>query len=194
MLVLADRSVLGKAYRYVEIKSRATDVSRMRPMTATDQQLFEAELSSMQPMRCFSEKLRTAWVAFGNHTLTSPHGKSFRESTTALELGAALRATHVRLVPETRPDFELRISEATQAFEATDVDAADRRRGDEYKALRRLPNAGGMHITHLPCTHTPSDPEIAAKVAAAAINKAKMGYCKDIGLVIQVNFFNFRTM
>lgn len=55
-----------------------------------------------------------------------------RDAWIAGEFAKARNAEQVRLVSDEWPDFELRIGNAVEAFEAVEADNPERRRGDEY--------------------------------------------------------------
>lgn len=108
-----------------------------------------------------------------------------RDAWTAAEFGRLRGANRVRIIDETRPDFELELAGKVEAFEAVEALDPTRRRGDEFRD---------------PTLRVKDDPiedwiaragQAPEWLKAACGKKAAKGYDRSTNLVIYLNLSEY---
>ena len=119
----------------------------------------------------------------GDEAVTSPHYQRWRDAWIAREVARCHGASHVGLIDQDRPDFEIRVNEEEFVYEATEALKPNRHRHDEFRAFR---SSGATLI---------NDPEDSWVTPASALNvihqratdKGAKDYPVGCRLVIFVN-------
>lgn len=117
---------------------------------------------------------------------TTFHGQSglafLRDAWVAAEFASARKVGEVRLIPDNWPDFELRVDDKVERFEAVEADDPKRRRGLEYSEE----NIG--KIEHDPVENWIARSEAAPQwIAIACGRKAAKNYAGLTNLVIYLS-------
>ena len=109
---------------------------------ALPRRLFELDspittdlFSNWQTFEQFSSIVDEA-SSVGDEAVTSPHYQRWRDAWIAREVARCHGASHVGLIDQDRPDFEIRVNEEEFEYEATEALKPERRRHDEYRAFR----------------------------------------------------------
>lgn len=95
---------------------------------------LKQQLAEWQTPESMSLLLDEIMNQIGSVDLFNQGGLAFlRDAWTAAEFGKIRRAEFVRLVADIWPDFELKLGDQIERFEAVEADDPERRRGDEYR-------------------------------------------------------------
>lgn len=95
---------------------------------------LERHLAQWQTPEAMSRLVDDAMSKLGSVDLFNQGGLALlRDAWIAAKFGQIQQAQEVHLVADTWPDFELKIDERVEAYEAVEADAPERRRGDEYR-------------------------------------------------------------
>lgn len=112
-----------------------------------------------------------------------------REAHIAGHVARLMAAKSVRLLPETRPDCEMVISNQIVRFEITEADEPGRRRGDEYREEDEDAEPTAIDLpTELVLARAAQAPEM---LRLAAERKAQGDYDPECGLIIYLNLSEF---
>ena len=113
-------------------------------------------------------------------------GSVFKDAFIANACANKLSASHVRLGADP-PDFELSWGLEAQLFEAVEVIAPGRRRGDELRAERDLTDKQRLLPVHVPEGEWTRAEDALNQVKDAVFRKCGMRYASGTNLVIYVN-------
>ena len=139
----------------------------------------------------FAEMLEKLEIAHGDYLLTDPRAGFYRDAYAAKEFAALIAADSVRLVAGERPDFQLDLKGAVQAYEVTEADTPGRKRGKEIQDQRRRRAPGQPFVEDFPVEDwfTPKQADIALRTASE--RKLRPTYDPNSGLVILLNPIEF---
>lgn len=114
------------------------------------------------------------------------------EAFAAAEFAGIRGAVAVRLIPDPRPDFQVRTDQGDEAWELTEADLPGRRRGQEYREAAVRAAAGLSVIENDPVEnwHARAD-HAAPSLLRRAAKKAGKGYTPDTRLLIYLNIDEF---
>lgn len=156
----------------------------MAELTREERQRWRETLEAVHSVDEFAAKLDELHEQLGMHSVTQHGTDFFRDSWIALKMARSLGADHVHLVNDERPDFALGWSGNFFAFEATEADRPDRRRGDEFKKLIAEYGHEAKLSVHVPYSSGMTPNQAVEWLELAAKRKADDRYDGSYGLVI----------
>ena len=114
------------------------------------------------------------------------------EAFAAARFSAIRGAVAVRLIPDPRPDFEVRTHQGQEAWELTEADVPGRRRGQEYSEAVARVDAGfsAVEDDSVENWHARAD-HAAPSILRLAVKKAGKSYTPDTRLLIYLNIDEF---
>lgn len=119
-------------------------------MSEAERKSWRGDLSKWQSPADLNEKLDKLLSKHGSYVLTDPRANSiFRDSHCAHAFAVLCGAQKVRLGANP-PDFEIETAGTLQAYEVTEADTPDRKRGDEIKKSRGFPDTGKPSVKAFP--------------------------------------------
>ena len=106
----------------------------MKRLTPSEISELKKRLGEWQTPQAMAAVVDEAMIDLGSANLFNQSGLAFiRDAWIAAEFGKIRSADKVRLVKGDWPDFEMKIGDRIEAFEAVEADDPTRRRGLEYR-------------------------------------------------------------
>jgi hypothetical protein len=172
------------------MEDKEIEASMGRRLTDIERERWREQLQVRMPLNTMLDLVDELHKVTGS-TMLMQAGLEFARNAWIAARFAKLRgADEVRLWPEARPDFEMKLSGTYELFEAIEADEPDRRRGDEYRLLHSRTGESGIE-------YDPEEDVIAradkaqAMLERAASRKASGNYDPSCGLVILLNLSEF---
>ena len=110
------------------------------------------------------------------------------EAHAAATFGIARDAAEVRLIRDSRPDFEMRVGNRVEKIELTEADLPGRQRGREYREAAEQAGPDGIFVEDHPVEEWVADAQQAPEALRKAANrKAKKNYARNFRLLIYLN-------
>ncbi len=157
-------------------------------LTKAEALTFRSNLQAWQTPLAFESYLHVIRSDRLGDLLIDARAGFYRDAYVASRFSRALHATEVRLLADDRPDFEIRSSRETLAFEVTEADSDGRRRGDE---IREALATVGPDISGIPSDSWAEPKQVFNMLAKAAKNKSSSKYNPTWGLIIYLNQWEF---
>lgn len=131
----------------------------------------------------------------GSEDFFNQPGVSFiREAWAAAKFALDRNAEAVRLVPENQqwPDFEMKMNSKVDAWEITEADDPERRRGDEYREAAKRLAIDGSNISEDPVEDwIKRADKVPAAIRARCESKAKKHYGGRASLLVYLNLSEY---
>src|SRR5438309_1865601 len=174
------------------MEDETLEASIVRKLTDTERERWREQLQVRMSPHAMLELVDELHRITGSMMLVQAGLDFARDSWAAARFAKLRRADEVRLWPEDRPDFEMKVNGTHELFEVVEAVEPNRRRGAEYKLFHTRLRAGEDGVEHDPVENWVTRANKAhGMLESAALRKASGHYDRSWGLVILLDLSEF---